>query len=63
MEIPTSPASTSGVETSSSAARSPLSLPATPSEQSAKEVTSTLRRLEEEFFHLVIFIEDTLQKQ
>ena len=41
---------------------SPLSLPATPSEQTAQEVISTLRELEEEFYDLVIYIEDTLEK-
>ena len=54
---PTSPASSSGID---SPALSLLSLPATPSEQTA-QVTSTLRELEEEFYDLVIFIEDTLE--
>ena len=60
---PTSPASSIGIEdTYSPAAVSPLSLPATPSEQIlAAQVTSTLRELEEEFYDLVIYIEDTLE--
>ena len=41
---------------------SPLSLPATPSEHMAQEVISTLKELEEEFYDLVIYIEDTLEK-
>ena len=37
---------------------SPLSQP---SEHTAQEVISTLRELEEEFYDLVIYIEDTLE--
>ena len=60
---PTSPASSSGIEdTSSLAAMSPLSLSPTPSEHTAQEVISTLKELEEEFFDVVIYIEDTLEK-
>ena len=60
---PTSPASSSGMEDAHSpAAMLPLSLPATPSEHTAAEVASTLRELEEEFYDLVIYIEDTLEK-
>ena len=59
LEIPTSPASSSGIEdASSSAAMSPMSLPAYPSEQ---RLVLSLRELEEEFYDLVIFIEDTLE--
>ena len=63
LTAPTSPASSSGIEDAySSSAMSPLSLPATPSEHTAQEVISTLRELEEEFYDLVIYIEDTLEK-
>ena len=59
LEAPTSPASSSGIEDAcSSAAMTPMSLPATPSEQ---RVILSLRELEEEFYDLVIFIEDTLE--
>ena len=59
LAIPTSPASSSGVEDASSAdAMSPLSLPATPSER----VVLSPTELEEEFYNLVTFIEDTLEK-
>ena len=59
LETHTSPASSSGIEEASSpAAMSPMSLPATPSEQ---RVVLSLRELEEEFYDLVIFIEDTLE--
>ena len=59
VEAPASPASSSGTEdASSSAAMSPISLPATPSE---RNVVLSLRELEEEFYDLVIFIEDTLE--
>jgi hypothetical protein len=59
---PTSPASSSGIEDASpQAAMSPLSLPATPNESTTQEVISTLRELEEEFYELVIFIEETLE--
>jgi hypothetical protein len=59
---PTSPASSSGIEGASlQAAMSPLSLPATPIESTTQDVISTLRELEEEFYDLVIFIEDTLK--
>ena len=58
----TSPASSSGIQDACSpVAMSPLSLPATPSEQTAQEVISTLRELEEEFYDLVIYAEDTLE--
>jgi hypothetical protein len=60
---PTSPSSSSEIEEASpQAAMSPLSLPATPIEPTAQEVISTLRELEEKFYDLVIFIEDTLEK-
>ena len=59
LEAPTSPASSSGIEDAcSSAAMSPMSLPATPTEQ---RLIPSLRELEEEFYDLVIFIEDTLE--
>ena len=59
---PTSPASSSGIEDAySPSAMSPLSLPATPSEHTAQEVISTLRELEEEFYDLVIYVEDALE--
>jgi hypothetical protein len=59
---PTSPAGSSGTEEASlEAAISPLSLPATPNEYPTQYVISTLRELEEEFYDLVIFIEDTLK--
>ena len=60
---PTSPSNSIGIEDIySPAAVSPLSLPATPSEQIlAAQVTSILRELEEEFYDLVIYIEDTLE--
>jgi hypothetical protein len=59
---PTFPASSSGIEeTSLKAAMSPLSLPATPNEYPTQDVISTLRELEEEFYDLVIFIEETLE--
>ena len=55
----TSPASSNGVDNAaSSAALSSLSLAADPTPQ---DVISTLRELEEEFYDLVIFIEDTLE--
>ena len=55
----TSPASSNGVDSSaSSAALSSLSLAADPT---PLDVISTLRKLEEEFYSLVIFIEDTLE--
>jgi hypothetical protein len=43
------------------AAMSPSPLPATPNESTTQDVISTLRELEEEFYDLVIFIEDTLE--
>ena len=59
LEAPTSPASSSAIEDAcSSAAMSPMSLSATPIEQ---RVVLSLRELEEEFYDLVIFIEDTLE--
>ena len=59
---PTSSASSSGIEGAGSQdATSPISLPATPSEQTAEEVIATLRELEEEFYDLVIYTEDTLE--
>jgi hypothetical protein len=59
---PTSPSSSSEIEEASpQAAMSPLSLPATPIESTTQDVISTLRELEEEFYDLVIFIEDTLE--
>ena len=61
MTVPTSPVSSSGIEDeSSSAAMSPLSPPATPSEHT---VILTLKELEKEFYDLVIFIEDTLENR
>ena len=63
MDTSTLPANSSGIENRSSlAAMSPLSLPATPSEHTAQEVISTLTELEEEFYDLVVHIEDTLEK-
>ena len=63
LTAPTSSASSSRIEDAVSiAAMSPLSLSATPSEQTAQKVISTLRELEEEFYDLVIYIEDTLEK-
>ena len=62
LTAPTSPASSSGIEDAySSAAMSPLSQPATPSEHTAQEVISTLRELEEQFYDLVIYVEDALE--
>jgi hypothetical protein len=59
---PTSPASSSGIEEASlEVAMSPLPLPDTPNESTTQDVISTLRELEEEFYDLVIFIEDTLK--
>ena len=59
LEAPTSPASSSGIEDAcSSAAMSPVSLLATPTEQ---RLIPSLRELEEGFYDLVIFIEDTLE--
>ena len=59
---PTFPAGSSGIEEASlQTAMSPLSLPATPNEYPTQDVIQTLRELEEEFFDLVIFIEDTLK--
>ena len=64
LPVPTSPASSSGMESaSSSVAMSPLSLPATPSEHIAEEVIATLRELEEEFYDLVIYTEDTIESR
>ena len=60
---PTSPASSSGIEDMSPpAVVSPSSLPATPSEHTAQEVISTLKELEEEFYDLVIHVEDALKE-
>ena len=53
-----SPTSSSGIL---QAAMSPLSLPATPNEYPTQDVISTLREFEEEFYDLVVFIEDTLE--
>ena len=62
LTAPTSPASSSGIEDPSSPlAMSPVSPPANPSEYTT-QVTSTLRELEEEFYDLVIYVEDTLEK-
>ena len=62
LPVPTSPASSSGKESaSSSVAMSPLSLPATPSQQTSEEVIAMLRELEEEFYDLVIYVEDTIE--
>ena len=59
---PTSPASISGIEdATSSVSMSPLSLPATPNEHTVKEVIIALQEFEEEFYDLVVFIEDTLE--
>jgi hypothetical protein len=59
----TSPANSSGVDNAaSSAAPSSLSFAADPREHTAQEVISTLmKELEEEFYDLVIFIEETLE--
>ena len=40
---------------------STLSLPATQNEHTAQEVISTLQKLEEDFYNLVIYVEDTLE--
>ena len=62
LTAPTSPASSSGIEDAySPVAMSPLSLSATPSQHTAQVIT-TLRELEEEFYDLVIYIENTLEK-
>ena len=62
LEKPTFPASSSGIkEASLQAAMSLLSLPATPNEYPTQNVILTLRELEEEFYDLVIFIEETLE--
>ena len=62
LTAPTSPASSSETDdTSSLAAMPPLSLPATQNEYTALEVISTLQKLEEDFYNLVIYIEDTLE--
>ncbi len=61
---PTSPAGSSGTEEASlEASMSPLPLPATPNESTTQDVIPTLRELslEEEFYDLIIFIEDTLK--
>ena len=59
---PTFPAGSSEIEEASpQAAMSPLSLPPTPDEYPTQDVMSTLRELEEEFYNLVIFIEETLE--
>ena len=60
LTAPTSPTSSSGVEDASSSAD--LSLPATPSEHTAQEMISTLGELEEEFYDLVIYVENILEK-
>jgi hypothetical protein len=61
---PTSPASSSGIEEASlNVDTSPLSLPATPIESTTQDLIPTLRELEEEFYDLVIFIEDTLENR
>ena len=59
LTVPTSPASIEDV--ASSVGMSPPSLPAIPSEHTAQEVISTLKELEEEFYDLVTYIEDTLE--
>ena len=62
LTAPTSPASSSGIEGAvSPSAMSPLSLATTPSEHTAQEVISTLSELEEEFYDLVIYVEDALE--
>ena len=48
-------------EASLQAAMSPLSLPATPNEYPTQDVIPILKELEEEFYHLVVFIEKTLR--
>ena len=59
---PPSQANSGGIkDTLSSAATSPMFLPATSRECTTQEVTSTLKELEEEFYNLVIYIEDTLE--
>jgi hypothetical protein len=59
LTVPTSPTSSSGIEDAySSAAISPMSLATMPCEQ---RVIPSLRELEEEFYDLVIFTEDTLE--
>ncbi|MCG8623792.1 MAG: death domain-containing protein [Proteobacteria bacterium] len=59
---PTFPASSSGKdEASLQAAMSSLSLSATPNEYPTQDVIPTLRELEEEFYGLVVFIEQILE--
>ena len=66
MATSTLPASSSETEDMSPPAAtgcvSPSSLPTIPNEQTAQEVISTLREFEEEFYDLVIYIEDILEK-
>ena len=62
LRAPTSPASSSGREEASPlAAISPSPLPVTANEYTTQEVISTLKELEEEFYALVIYVEDTLE--
>ena len=58
----TSPASSSGTEEASPlAAMSSSPQPVTPNEYTTQEVISTLKELEEEFYALVIYVEDALE--
>ena len=59
---PTFPTGSSGIEEASlQKAMSSLSLPAIPNESTTQNVIPTLKELEEEFYHLVVFIEETLK--
>ena len=61
LATPTSPASSSGTEMSPPAAMSPLTPLTITDEQTAQVVKETLQTLEEEFYDLVIYTEDTLE--
>ena len=58
-EAPTSPASSSGTEDSPSMAS--ISLRATNKHLATQEVISTLQKLEEDFYGLVVYVEDALE--
>ena len=59
---PTFPASSSGKdEASLQTAISPLSLSAIPNESTTQDVIPTLKEFEEDFYQLVVFIEQTLE--
>ena len=63
LATPTSPASSCGIKDMSPSATTSPSQLITPCEheQTVKQVISTLKELEKEFYDLVIFIEDTLE--